>query len=488
VAFDASPSTPGTGGSLADYSWSFGDGTAADTGTAATESHTFTTPGTYTVSLTTTDDLDVSNTATQSITVASFTISQPIPAPGSVVTFTADSPPDACGTVTGYTWDFGDGTTPETTNAPTVDHIYTARRSYSVSLSYQCSGTAPPASVATVNVDSPPTAAFTPTPSAFAPGTTVSFDASGSSPAAGGTITDYAWSFGDGSPTLHTSTTGVTHPFNTPGIYTVTLTTTDELGASATTSHQVTADQPTADFTVSSPNPAPNSPVTFDASASSDPESSIVDYMWDFGNGPVDAGTSAITTHSFSAAGTYRVKLTIKDQLGFTDAITQQVVIAPPVAGSGNLPTTSTPTPTTTTPTTPTPVPPTPVPTSPPVPTTQGPVSLVAQVSGARRQRLAQVLAHGIRLGLTVNRSTPATFQITIPLAQTRQGAAAKGHPKGTVVLLRRAQTLASGRQTIVLKLSRAATRRLAVRGTLVLTVRVTLGTVTRTVTVTLTR
>jgi PKD repeat protein len=488
LAFDGSASTASSGGSLTDYSWGFGDGSTVDRGADATASHTFTTPGIYPVSLTTTDDLDVSNMTTRSITVASFAISQPIPAPGKVVTFTADNPPDACGTVTGYTWDFGDNTTPENTTGPTVDHIYTARNPYSVSLTYQCSGTAVPPSVATVNVDTPPTVSFTASPSAFVPGTTVSFDASGSSPDTGGTITDYAWSFGDGSQVLHTSTPTVGHAFNTAGTYAVTLTITDELGATNTSSpQQVTADQPTADFTVSSSNPAPNSPVTFDASASSDPESPIIDYTWDFGNGPVDAGASPITTHSFSAAGTYRVKLTIKDQLGFIDTTTQQVVIAPPVAGSSNPPTTSPPAPTPTTPTTPTPV--SPAPPSPPVATTPAPIALAAQLSSAGRQRLAQVLAHGIRLGLTVNRRTPAIFQITIPLAQTKQGSSGKGHPNGTVVLLRRAQTLAVGKQTIVLRLSRAAARRLALKGPLVLTVRVTLGgKVTRTAKVILTR
>ena len=52
--------------------------------------------------------------------------------------------------------------------------------------------------------------------------------------------------------------------------------------------------------------------MSFDASGTSDPESSITDYSWDFGDGTPgqDAGAAPTVTHSFSAAGTYTVNLT----------------------------------------------------------------------------------------------------------------------------------------------------------------------------------
>ena len=491
VTFDASSSTAGAGGSITDYSWSFGDGTTTDAGAAKNESHTFTTPSTYTVTLTTTDDLNVTDTVTHHVTVANFSASPAIPAPGQRVTLTAVDVGDACGTATGYTWDFGDTSDPVTTTGPSVNYTYASRGSYTVSLSVQCTGTPPPNTSATLHVDDPPTATFMPSATVFAPGTTVSFDGSGSSADTGGTITDYKWSFGDGSPAVDTGSTATAqHAYPVAGIYTVTLTTTDELGATGSSSQQVTADEPTAAFRVSSSNPAPNAPVSFDASTTTDPESTIAHYVWDFGDGAtLDAGASPITTHSFGTAGTYTVKLTVTDQLGLMDTASHQVVIAPSVTQTSNPPPTTTTTTTTTTPVTPTP---TPTP-APPVTNPQAPLALVAQVSGGGRQRLTRFLAHGFRLGLSVNQSTRASFQITIPIAQTRQGSNHKGNPKATVVLLRGAQTLAAGHHTITLKLSRAAAHRLASHGSLVLTMRVTFtgasgSTATRTVKLTLTR
>jgi PKD repeat protein len=479
VAFDGSKSVADEGGSITDYGWDFGDGTSAvDRGTDPTANHTFTSPGTYTVTLTTTDDLNVIGTTTQVVTVAPFTVSAPIPAPDDDVTFTAGSPDAACGTVTGYSWNFGDGTPPETGPDRTVVHNFTDRDSYTVSLSFQCSDTQVPDSSATVVVDTPPTAAFTPSITAFRPGTTVSFDAGGSHAATGGRITDYAWSFGDGSPVVHTgtTTTTITHPFTSLGVYTVTLTTTDDLGASATVSQQVTADEPTAAFTVSA-SPTQNFPVTFDARATDDPESTITHYTWNFGDGSsVDAGTAPITTHSFSAVGTYTVKLAVTDAFGFTDTTSRQLVVAAPVTETSNPPTTST-----------SPIPPAPVITSPtPTPPSSGtpppaPLALVARLSGGGRQRLARVLSHGIRLGLAVNQPVRANWQVTLPLAQTRRTRhtvrRAKDNGQLIVVLLRRAQTLAPGTHTITLRLSRAAIRRLATRGSLVLTIRVAMTT-----------
>jgi hypothetical protein len=233
--------------------------------------------------------------------------------------------------------------------------------------------------------------------------------------------------------------------------------------------------------------------VTFDASTTYDPESTITDYAWDFGDhtSPVPTSTPS-TTHRFSAVGTYTVKLTVTDGFGFTDTTSRQVVVAAPVTVTSNPP------PTSTTPSPPPPVVTMPTPTPPSSGTpTPAPVALVARLSGGGRQRLTRVLSHGIHLGLVVNQRVRASWQVTLPLSQTKQTRhtvrRARDNAQLIVVLLRRAQTLAAGKHTITLRLSRAAIRRLATRGSLVLTIRVAMTTtdgrtLTRTATLRLTR
>ncbi|PYQ13572.1 MAG: hypothetical protein DMH00_04045, partial [Acidobacteria bacterium] len=86
---------------------------------------------------------------------------------------------------------------------------------------------------------------------------------------------------------------------------------------------------PTADFTAT-PNPAQvGQTVVFDGSAShdndtvgcdpsSDPQHCIVGYFWSFGDGATQTTTTPLVSHSYAAAGTYRVTLTVTDNDGQT--------------------------------------------------------------------------------------------------------------------------------------------------------------------------
>jgi PKD repeat protein len=73
-------------------------------------------------------------------------------------------------------------------------------------------------------------------------------------------------------------------------------------------------------------------PVSFDASASSDPDGTIVSYAWDFGDGNLGGGVTAV--HAYGSAGSFDVILTVTDNDTFTDTATQTIVI---FAG-GNIP------------------------------------------------------------------------------------------------------------------------------------------------------
>jgi PKD repeat protein len=62
---------------------------------------------------------------------------------------------------------------------------------------------------------------------------------------------------------------------------------------------------------------------TFDGSGSSDSDGTIVQWAWSFGDGMTGDGEK--TSHSFTAAGSYVVALTVHDNDGDIYAIDQQV-------------------------------------------------------------------------------------------------------------------------------------------------------------------
>jgi len=80
---------------------------------------------------------------------------------------------------------------------------------------------------------------------------------------------------------------------------------------------------PKASFTFSPKNPLVNEEITFNASASTDPDGSIVSYEWDFGDGETASGK--VVTHAYSDAGSYTVTLTVTDDDAATHSISKKV-------------------------------------------------------------------------------------------------------------------------------------------------------------------
>ena len=72
--------------------------------------------------------------------------------------------------------------------------------------------------------------------------------------------------------------------------------------------------RPTAAFTTDITEGSAPLEVRFDASASSDPDGTIVSYEWAFGDGT--NGTGQTTTHTYPDAGSYTPRLTVTDERG----------------------------------------------------------------------------------------------------------------------------------------------------------------------------
>ncbi len=161
-----------------------------------------------------------------------------------------------------------------------------------------------------------PTAKFT--ASCSTANTSCSFDASGSSDP-DGSICSYAWEFGDGATGSGKNTS---RTYAVAGFYSVKLTVTDNAGKSNVTRVMVKAGDlpPTAAFTGRCTRGA----CSFDGSGSSDAESTIASYSWNFGDGGTATGKTA--SHSYPNAGaTYTVRLTVTDSKGQPGSTTHQV-------------------------------------------------------------------------------------------------------------------------------------------------------------------
>ncbi len=85
--------------------------------------------------------------------------------------------------------------------------------------------------------------------------------------------------------------------------------------------------------------PKTNEEITFSAVNSTDPDDDALTYEWEFGDG--ETGSSKEVEHTYAAAGTYDVNLTITDEEGLNDTVSMEVeVIDPRVEeynGNGNV-------------------------------------------------------------------------------------------------------------------------------------------------------
>lgn len=147
---------------------------------------------------------------------------------------------------------------------------------------------------------------------------TVNFNADRSFDPDGGSISSYSWNFGDQS-----SGTGkiVSKTYSAPGSYNVVLTVTDNLGASSSWSSQVNVvanNPPVASFTT-----LINSLTVDFTSTSTDADGEITSYLWDLGNGVTN--TNRQFSYSYSAAGSYTVRLTVTDNAGSSATVSQVV-------------------------------------------------------------------------------------------------------------------------------------------------------------------
>ena len=254
---------------------------------------------------------------------------------GVAVSFDGSASDDPDGSIQTYAWDFGDG---NTGSGATQTHTYATADVYNVTLTVTDNEGASDSDSTQANIGQ---GNQTPVADADGPytgqaGVAVTFDGSASDDP-DGSITTYAWDFGDGN-----TGSGVTptHTYATADLYNVTLTVTDNESASdADSTHaliDVSQQPPVADANGPYQGTA-GVAVSFDGSASADPDGTIQTYAWDFGDGNMGSGVTP--THTYAETGNYPVSLTVTDNDALSDSNDTTATIGvgnlPPVADAG---------------------------------------------------------------------------------------------------------------------------------------------------------
>ena len=227
-----------------------------------------------------------------------------------------------------FYWDFDDGTAVDSVNENPI-HLYAQSGTYNITLtayndSFGCSDQY---EVTTVlrNISaefSVSNLGQLPVDSAACVPSTFYFDAANSSDE----LPKYWWNFGDGD-TFYSTVNEAAHFFTTTGWYTITLALQDANYCLDTARHSVFLSDPLANFQYSYGGSCDPVGVDFNDQSSSD--TSIVDWLWNFGDGATDTSV-AITQHDYGAVGIYPVTLLVTDAIGCTANKTKLVQIKNP--------------------------------------------------------------------------------------------------------------------------------------------------------------
>jgi len=231
--------------------------------------------------------------------------------------FSGASSHDDVGIVSGL-WDFGDGST---LNSPAsmVQHTFASNNVYRVTLTViDARGQSGMVAHGVTAVDRPPTAMI----GLSCTGATCAVNSGLSTDDVG--ITNYAWSFGDGTPLASgPRLRALKHTYVQFGNFTITLTVTDSAGQRATAAAVAHIAQVVNTVFTST---CTGRTCAFDASASFFPPA-IVDYFWDFGDGTTGEVQTPTIQHTFTSAGTYNVQLTVFNPSDASQSTTSAVTV-----------------------------------------------------------------------------------------------------------------------------------------------------------------
>lgn len=317
----------GNAGAGAAYTWDFGNGTVQAGSGAGPYQVLWNTAGSYTVSLTVSENGCTSATNSQQITIhpipaSSFTVTSPLcPGQAGLISYTGTAGAGAT-----YQWDFGSGTVQSGTGQGPYQVSWPTSGTYTVSLTVTENGCVSSVTSQNVVVQPTPTASFSLAASGC-PGVPVIVSYTGAS----GPGATYTWDFGTGAVLSGSGQGPYQISWNTPGTYPVSLTVTDNGCASQPASQNIIIHpQPTADFSISGAVcPGEGAVITYSGSAGAG-----AIYSWDFDGGSVQSGSGqGPFTVSWPLSGSYTVTLTVTEN-GCTSVPFSQVATVYPTPTS----------------------------------------------------------------------------------------------------------------------------------------------------------
>ena len=299
------------------WEWDFGDGSS--TSPLQNPAHLYALAGVYNVTLVAFDNFGCSDTIVHSVEVfanpnADYFYQETCL--GDSVYFTDNSNNNNGPDLISWSWVFGDPLS-GVNNFSTLQnpaHLFTGPDTYTVSLVVTNEEGCIDSAIYDIVVDTLPDIDFTIVDDTLCLWEIAQFNSSGTN------IATWYWEFGDG---IISNDANPIHLYTEPGLYTVTLTGTDNDGCVSTVSHDIfIRENPFADFNYN--NTCFGDSIYFiDQSYSN--QGDIISWDWNFGDNT--SSTEQSPVHYYQNPGIYNVSLMIINEFGCSDTIYNELQV-----------------------------------------------------------------------------------------------------------------------------------------------------------------